>query len=54
MAVRPHYVIIAKGGASWLGGRQYSLNLIEALIADRTHDDAYDVSVLVHGRDEGT
>ena len=52
MADKTHIVIFAKGDATWLGGRQYSLNLLRALIANRDESDAYDISVLVKGKDE--
>jgi glycosyltransferase involved in cell wall biosynthesis len=52
MNTRPHIVIFAKGTSTWLGGRQYTLNLLRALIANRDENDSYDVSVLVRGRNE--
>lgn len=52
MADKTHIVIVAKGDATWLGGRQYSLNLLRALIANRHEGDTYDISVLVKGKDE--
>ncbi|MEI9805550.1 MAG: glycosyltransferase [Pseudolabrys sp.] len=52
MPDKPHIVIVAKGSAAWLGGRQYTLNLLRALIAYRAGLDSYDVSVLFRGRDE--
>jgi len=51
---KPHIVIVAKGGSTWLGGRQYSLNLVRALIANRDERDRYDISVLVKGERELT
>ncbi len=49
---RPHIVIIAKGGAYWLGGRQYTINLLRALTAFRRNRADFDVSVLVSGASE--
>lgn len=49
---RPHIVILARGNSTWLGGRQYSLNLLRALIAYREQKDTYDLSVLVGGKEE--
>jgi hypothetical protein len=52
VADKLHIVIVARGGAFWLGGRQYSINLVRALIANRADSDAYDISILVEGHDE--
>jgi glycosyltransferase involved in cell wall biosynthesis len=52
MPEKPHIVIVARGGSGWLGGRQYAINLVRALITNREDIDAYDVSVLVKGADE--
>src|SRR5256885_2345892 len=52
MADKPHIVIIAMGGDFWLGGRQYTLNLLEALTRYRDEIGDYDVSVLVRDRQE--
>jgi hypothetical protein len=52
MADKPHIVIVARGDAGWLGGRQYSINLLKALLAYRGDTNAYDVSILVNGRGE--
>jgi glycosyltransferase involved in cell wall biosynthesis len=52
MASKPHIMILSKGGSFWPGGRQYTLNLLEALVRGRCNDDAFDVSVLVNSRDE--
>jgi glycosyltransferase involved in cell wall biosynthesis len=52
MTEKLHIVIVARGGSSWLGGRQYSINLLRALDAERGDSGAYDISVLVRGRDE--
>jgi len=45
VAEKPHIVIIAKGGAGWLGGRQYTVNLLRALVTYRGSADDFDVSV---------
>jgi hypothetical protein len=52
MADKPHIVISAGGDATWLGGRQYALNLLRALIANRAEGSAYDISVLARGKNE--
>jgi glycosyltransferase involved in cell wall biosynthesis len=49
---KQHIVIVAKDGSSWLGGRQYSMNLVKALIDYRGQGEDYDVSVLFKGRDQ--
>jgi len=49
---KPHIVIIATGGSFWPGGRQYTLNLLQALVLARGNDYAFDVSVLVSGEGE--
>lgn len=49
---RPHIVVVAKGGSEWLGGRHYTINLLESLTRFRQSPEAYDLSVLVNGRDE--
>ena len=51
-AADKHIVIIAGGNDTWLGGRQYALNLLKALIANREEKHAYDISVLVRGKAE--
>jgi glycosyltransferase involved in cell wall biosynthesis len=51
-ADKPHIVIVSKGGSAWLGGRQYTLNLLRALIANRGGKNSYDVSVLVREKGE--
>jgi glycosyltransferase involved in cell wall biosynthesis len=52
MADKPHIVILAKGGSFWLGGRQYTLNLLDGMVQARGSGDTFDVSVLVSGQDE--
>src|SRR5437868_4390428 len=52
MRDKPHFVILAKGSSSWLGGRQYVLNLLHALLSNRDAADDYEVSLLVNGKDE--
>lgn len=52
MADKPHIVILARGDAGWLGGRQYSINLLRTLVLGRAGGDYFDVSVLVNGKDE--
>ena len=52
MVEKPHFVIIARGGNFWLGGRQYTMSLLQALVANRDDSDDYDVSLLVNGQNE--
>jgi glycosyltransferase involved in cell wall biosynthesis len=53
MADREHIVIVAKGGMGWLGGRQYTLSLLIALIDHRRAGGGdYDLSVVVNPSDE--
>lgn len=48
-----HVVIAAKGGWGWLGGRQYTLNLLRALIDHRRErGEAFDLSVVVNPSEE--
>lgn len=52
MKSKPHIVIIARDGANWLGGRQYNLNLLRALIAYRGASTQFDISLLVKSSGE--
>jgi glycosyltransferase involved in cell wall biosynthesis len=52
MGDKPRIVILAKGGSFWPGGRQYTLNLLEALVRARGNGDTFDISVLVNGQEE--
>ena len=52
MADKPHIVIMSKGGRYWTGGRQYTLNLLEALIRARREPGEFDVSVLLDNKSE--
>jgi len=49
---KPHIVIVAKGDSTWLGGRQYTFNLLRALIANCDETGTYDLSVLIKGKRE--
>lgn len=52
MVDRPHIVIVAKGGSYWQGGRQYTLNLVDALVRFRNSRQDFEISVLVNGAAE--
>lgn len=49
---KPNILVVDQGGFGWLGGRQYTINLVRALLAHRGDSGAYDISVLARGVDE--
>jgi glycosyltransferase involved in cell wall biosynthesis len=54
MPEKSHIVLLAKGGSYWQGGRQYTLNLANALVRVRKKSEEFAISVLVNGTEELT
>jgi glycosyltransferase involved in cell wall biosynthesis len=53
MKKKPHIVILAKGTSSWIGGREYTRNLLEAIFAFRMGTGReFDVSLMVSSEAE--
>jgi len=50
---KPHIVILNKGGSFWEGGRQYTRNLVRALLSlPDDQQSTFDLSLLVNGQEE--
>ena len=49
MNAKPHIVILSRAGAGWVGGLQYAVNLVDALLSYRAScpSISYDISVLM-------